>query len=250
LNGGTGNDKLFGGNGFDNFIGGPGADEMYGGNDSDFFRVTGRDRIQVDGTDAITFRNFDAKVSQIEAWDGNGQGIVGTNGANTFNFAGMDEVKLLAYFDGKGGNDNITGTIFADDLRGGSGNDVLKGGDGEDTLTGGTGRDVLYGGADDDVFDFNKISETKVGSQRDKIMDFKRGQDHIDLKDIDAKTGVSGNQKFNFIGKADFSGTKGQLRYEDKGSTVIVQGDVNGDGKADFEIFVKAGALSAGDFVL
>jgi hypothetical protein len=29
-----------------------------------------------------------------------------------------------------------------------------------------------------------------------------------------------------------------------------VQGDVNGDGKADFEILVKADTLSAGDFVL
>jgi hypothetical protein len=29
-----------------------------------------------------------------------------------------------------------------------------------------------------------------------------------------------------------------------------VQGDVNGDGKADFEILVKAGALGAGDFIL
>ncbi|MGH6735212.1 MAG: hypothetical protein ACRECX_03925 [Methyloceanibacter sp.] len=43
---------------------------------------------------------------------------------------------------------------------------------------------------------------------------------------------------------------KGELRYEDKGSKVIVQGDINGDGKADFEIFVKVGFLSAADFLL
>jgi hypothetical protein len=41
-----------------------------------------------------------------------------------------------------------------------------------------------------------------------------------------------------------------QLRYEDKGSKVIVQGDVNGDGNADFEIFVKIGKLSKDDFLL
>lgn len=61
----------------------------------------------------------------------------------------------LTYFDGKDGNDKITGSKFADDLRGGSGKDVLRGGDGDDTLTGGTGHDVLHGGADGDVFDFN-----------------------------------------------------------------------------------------------
>jgi hypothetical protein len=40
------------------------------------------------------------------------------------------------------------------------------------------------------------------------------------------------------------------LHYIDKGSSCIVQGDVNGDGNADFEIYVKAGSLSKGDFVL
>jgi hypothetical protein len=36
----------------------------------------------------------------------------------------------------------------------------------------------------------------------------------------------------------------------DKGATVIVQGDVNGDGKADFEILVKLGSMEKGDFIL
>jgi Ca2+-binding RTX toxin-like protein len=211
---------------------------------------SGTDRIQVDGTESITFRNFNAKVSEVEAGDGNGQGIVGTGGDNNFNFAGLDELKALSFIDGKGGNDKITGSKFADDLRGASGNDVLKGGAGGDVLTGGKGKDTLFGGADSDFFDFNKITETKIGAQRDKINDFKRGQDHIDLKDIDARTGVDGNQKFVFVGKNDYSNKKGELRYEDKGSTVIVQGDVNGDGKADFEILVKAGSLSGDDFVL
>ena len=47
-----------------------------------------------------------------------------------------------------------------------------------------------------------------------------------------------------------FHDVKGELRYEDKGSKVIVQADKNGDGKADFEILVKVGALSSGDFFL
>lgn len=51
-------------------------------------------------------------------------------------------------------------------------------------------------------------------------------------------------------GAQGFHDAKGELRYIDKGATVIVQGDVNGDGKADFEIFVKAAALAKGDFLL
>jgi len=66
---------------------------------------------------------------------------------------------------------------------------------------------------------------------------------------VDAKKGVSGNQAFKWIGAQDFHDRKGELRYEDKGSKVIVQGDVNVAGKADFEIFVKVGALSSGDFL-
>jgi hypothetical protein len=31
---------------------------------------------------------------------------------------------------------------------------------------------------------------------------------------------------------------------------VIVQGDTNGDGKADFEIFAAAGSLAKADFIL
>ncbi|MEZ5828543.1 MAG: hypothetical protein R3D01_09310 [Hyphomicrobiales bacterium] len=72
----------------------------------------------------------------------------------------------------------------------------------------------------------------------------------IDLRGIDAKKGISGNQKFKFIGTHDFHDVKGELRCKELGSMVIVQGDVNGDGKADFEILVMAASLAKGDFVL
>ena len=109
---------------------------------------------------------------------------------------------------------------------------------------------LLFGGAGRDDFDFNKLLESKTGGQRDIIQDFQRLRDDIDLRVIDAEKGVGGNQKFDFIAKQAFSGTKGELRYKDLGSKVIVQGDVNGDGRADFEILVKTGALSQGDFLL
>ncbi|MGH6735151.1 MAG: hypothetical protein ACRECX_03615 [Methyloceanibacter sp.] len=161
---------------------------------------------------------------------------------------------------GTGGNDTIDAlnapaaeflpSELGDVISGLGGDDRLEGLGGDDVLTGGGGRDIQLGGADSDRFDSNAASETKKGSQRDKINHFQRGQDDIDLKDIDARTGVSGNNKFRFIGKDEFSEAKGELRYEDKGSKVIVQGDRNGDGEADFEIFVKVGSLAKGDFLL
>jgi hypothetical protein len=70
--------------------------------------------------------------------------------------------------------------------------------------------------------------------------------DRIDLRTIDAATGVAGNSKFHFIGTQTFHDVKGELRCKNG----IVQGDVNGDGKADFEIKVNLATLVQGDFFL
>jgi serralysin len=182
-----------------------------------------------DGTNLTTldYVIFDPRETTITD-DNTSNTIVGRKDASTIN--------------GLGGNDTHFGMNNDDRLDGGAGNDVL---------TGGRGRDILTGGADKDRFDFNAINESKVGSARDKITDFKRTHgDRIDLRDIDANTKVNGDQKFKFIETDAFSKTPGELRYEDKGATVVVQGDVNGDGKADFEIRVDIGSLVKGDFVL
>jgi len=151
-------------------------------------------------------------------------------------------------FDGKGGT---SGTVFGqagnDKLSGGDKADDLRGGGGEDTLRGALGADDLRGGAGRDFFDYNSIAEAGKGSKRDEIFDFSHSQkDKIDLSDIDAKTGIGGNQKFTFIGTKAFSGEKGELRCK----SGLIQGDVNGDGKADFEIKMNVSTLVANDFVL
>ncbi|MGH6736957.1 MAG: calcium-binding protein [Methyloceanibacter sp.] len=260
LNGGEGNDLLVGGEGSDVFNGGAGADTLLGGEGDDTFFILGNESLNDTiiggpGTDGflafgtVTLAGFNATAQGIEQWAANGGGVFGTGAANVFNFAAL-QVNQAAFIDAKGGGDTLVGSSFGDDLRGNSGNDTIRGGGRNDTLAGGAGRDIMFGDAGSDDFDFNKISESKKGGQRDKIMGFERKKDDIDLRDIDAKKGVSGDQKFKFIGKQDFSDEKGELRYTDKGSTVIVQGDVNGDGKADFEIFVNVGSLSKGDFLL
>ncbi len=105
----------------------------------------------------------------------------------------------------------------------------------------------MRGGPGADRFGFIAITESPRGLNRDIIADFSRTQlDIIDLSKIDADIdGTSGNQAFKFIGAAAFSGIDGQLRF----SGGIVQGDVNGDRVADFELRVSA-ALIASDFLL
>jgi hypothetical protein len=98
------------------------------------------------------------------------------------------------------------------------------------------------------------VGETvKTFLTRDVIRDFSHFQgDDIDLSTIDAKTGVFGNQKFDFIGQGAFTGAKGQLHFTFAGpAKTIVEGDVNGDKKADFQIELTGHKLLvAGDFIL
>lgn len=74
------------------------------------------------------------------------------------------------------GNDQITGTKYADSFFGGAGKDVLDGGAGRDSLTGGTGADTFVFG---------------TGDGADTIKDFDAvGTDHdmIDLSDVSSIT--------------------------------------------------------------
>jgi Ca2+-binding RTX toxin-like protein len=151
-------------------------------------------------------------------------------------------------FNGTGGT---SGKVFGEDgvdhLTGGSSADQLDGGIGGDFLTGGKGKDLLTGGGDADHFDFNTLTDSVKGANRDQILDFVRAQgDKIDLSTIDAKTHTAHNNAFHFIGAAAFHHHDGELRC----AGGVIQGDVNGDGKADFEIHVNAASLVTGDFVL
>ena len=85
----------------------------------------------------------------------------------------------------------------------------------------------------------------------DRITDFVQIVERIDLRGIDANTGTAGDQAFSFIGTAAFSATAGELRYAFDGTDTWVQGDVDGDGVADFEIVLSGEyPMVAGDFYL
>ncbi|MGH6644875.1 MAG: hypothetical protein ACRED3_19495, partial [Bradyrhizobium sp.] len=75
--------------------------------------------------------------------------------------------------------------------------------------------------------------------------------DKVDLRGIDARIDVAGNQAFHFVGTAAFSHHSGELRYATQSGNVYVYGDVNGDGVTDFSVQVShLTSIQAGDFLL
>jgi Ca2+-binding RTX toxin-like protein len=190
--------------------------------------------------------------------------ITGNSGANTLNGDARNDT-----LNGGTGNDRLNGGANNDTLLGSSGNDrldggshadTLNGGSGNDRLTGGLGRDIMTGSTGFDDFDFNAVNETgKTSSTRDIIRDFAHNVDDIDLSTIDARTTTAGNQKFIFLAAegAAFTGVAGQLRFDQQNNAgtandrTIIEGDVNGNGGADFQIELRGlKTLAAGDFIL
>jgi Ca2+-binding RTX toxin-like protein len=147
--------------------------------------------------------------------------------------------------DGGRGDDDLGGGRGDDDLAGGAGRDSLKGGRGADTLDGGDGADTLDGGRGADVFVFVDLGDLGRGRSSDVVRAFDR-RDVIDLSEIDAKEGRKGDQDFRFLEGDDFSGRSGELRFDGD----ALRGDVDGDGRSDFEIRIARGSLDADDLLL
>ncbi|WP_439820412.1 LapA family giant adhesin [Pseudomonas sp. HLG18] len=100
------------------------------------------------------------------------------------------------------GNDTLLGGAGNDILFGGGGNDVLDGGKGNDILLGGTGNDTLIGGPGNDILIGGSGADTfvwKAGDTgNDVIKDFNASEgDRIDLRDL--LQGESGSTIDNFL---------------------------------------------------
>ena len=134
------------------------------------------------------------------------------------------------------------GTVIEDGVTG-RGNDVLIGNGGANRLDGGAGNDVFTGNGGGDTFVFNHSG----GS--DRITDFTRGSDMIDLRGIDAVAGGA-DSAFDFIGGGAFTSTAGELRTFVSNGSNFLAGDVNGDGTADFLINLGSVQVDQTDILL
>lgn len=135
-------------------------------------------------------------------------------------------------------------------LYGGAGADTLKGGAGNDLIYGGGGADVLSGGAGADKFEYRSPLESG-DMAADQILDFEAGTDKIDLSKVDVSA-TPGDQAFTLSQDGTFHEVAGELRfYSDGGNRWSVEGDMDGNGVADFTIMVTTAGpqpLTGADF--
>ncbi|WP_165586997.1 M10 family metallopeptidase C-terminal domain-containing protein [Pseudaestuariivita atlantica] len=243
--GGAGDDTLRGDAGDDTLMGGAGADVLEGG--------TGRDLADYAGETARVLVDLASDVS------GAGFARFFAEGAGAGDtFTGIEDARGGEAADnlrGDGGNNMLDGGGVSDRLYGRAGDDTLDGGTGADAIYGNLGADVMTGGDDAgrrDRFIYFQADESGVGAgNRDVITDFVSGEDRIELSRIDAATTLGGKQRFDFVGDAAFTGTAGELRYEQVGGVTLVQADRDGDGAADMEIELTGNlTLNASDFLI
>ena len=163
LYGALGVDILYGGDGVDILRAGAGADWLLGGNGNDSLDGgDGNDSLEGEGgIDEARYFNAMAGVTVSLAIVGIGQDTVGS---------GMDTLS---------GVENLSGSYFDDTLTGSGGTNVLTGDEGADTLQGGAGGDTLDGGTGIDVASYASSASavsvslaTGVGSGGDAAGDF------------------------------------------------------------------------------
>ncbi|MHA3980979.1 calcium-binding protein [Halovulum sp. GXIMD14794] len=179
------------------------------------------------------------EADEIRAGDGDDE---------VYCFAGADEA-----YGGKGedllkggkGFDKLVGGGDDDKLVGGGGRDKMLGGSGDDVMIGGGGKDMYKGGSGADLFVFKTLKHSSAGANRDVVYFEDADGDEIDISRIDACESEAGNQEFEWIGRAAFSGMEGELQL--KGG--VLRADVDGDGNADFSIAIE-GSLWVDDLIL
>ncbi|KNG92919.1 calcium-binding protein [Pseudaestuariivita atlantica] len=250
-----GDDSLSGLDGADTLMGGAGVDTLRGGAGDDILDGGGGGDV-LDGGDGYDIADYGSATRSVR--------VDLQNPAISFNDAAGDSFISIEEYRTHDGIDQLRGdagdNIFrtggvSDRLYGRAGDDMLFGEAGADAFYGGLGADIMTGGADAgrrDRYIYFNAAETGVGAgNRDVITDYVAGEDRIELSRIDADLTQGFKQRFDFIGDAAFSGTGGELRYEQTGGVTIVQADRDGDGVADFEIeLTGTHTLTTDDFLI
>lgn len=155
--GGAGNDLIVGGSDTDQIYGGDGDDVIYGGGEgaaSDF--ISGSDLLYGgDGNDVIY-----AGIGSDRLQGGGGSDVLdGGPGLDDETDYSDKTATVFVALDGARDSIAYVGGVAEDTLRniehvtGGAGDDVLIGDDGANRLRGGSGNDVLRGGIGSDVLD-------------------------------------------------------------------------------------------------
>lgn len=221
-------DQVYGGGGKDTFIVQTFHSEYYGGAGNDVFHSVGWRNTFAGGSgiDTISYRarSDNSTIGDTGVTIDLRAGLVATSATRTERLISIE---------------NAIGSTNHDAIFGSAGANKLRGGLGFDQLTGDAGADQFL---------FAFASEARVAADdADVIMDYSRAEgDKVNLHLMDANSRVAGNQDFRFI-STEFTNRAGEVRFE----AGFVEGDVNGDGRADFRIFMnEISSMSAVDFLL
>jgi len=142
-------ETLLGGNANDTIYGSDGADSIDGGGGTDTVDYSSSTAITIDlGAGGNNTGGHAAGDTLI-----NIEKIIGTAKADSIKANSSSTVAMT--FEGRGGNDTLTGGAGSDSLDGGDDNDSLTGGAGNDSLVAGDGSDTLVGGDGDDTLDLS-----------------------------------------------------------------------------------------------
>jgi hypothetical protein len=222
---GTANNDVIYGDHFANALGGgAGVDTLYGRKGDDVLTGgLGNDRL--DGGEGFDLASYAL----------GGTVTVDLSGATDVARRGTETDTLIKI-------EGAIGSAGADRMIGDSLANLFRGGLGKDTLTGGAGADR---------FDYDSLQDSVVGTGRDIITDFTRGQDRIDLAGIDANAGSAGDQAFTRWVGTGAAGAAGSLGYAIVGGNTVIRGNVDGDSAWELEIqLTGTKVLGLADFVL
>jgi Ca2+-binding RTX toxin-like protein len=165
LKGGDGDDALDGGAGDDYLSGGEGSDTLTGGEGRDTFsfnKDSGDDVITdfTPGEDKIDLRGYGIDGTEYEiSYDEETGNSTITHAGGTITIEGVqitgEDVSMRAY--GTSGDDNMSGGVGDDSVIGGAGADTISTGAGNDIIDGsvwedGGADDVAYGGTGNDMY--------------------------------------------------------------------------------------------------
>ncbi|WP_143497492.1 immunoglobulin-like domain-containing protein, partial [Pseudomonas sp. Irchel s3h17] len=209
----------------------PGADTVDGGDGND---ILFGDLVSFNGIAGEGYQAMQAYVGQqtgVEVSTVTASNVHQyiTEHYNAFDVSGArDGIDNLL---GGAGNDIIFGQGGDDALDGGKGNDILLGGTGKDVLLGGEGNDILLGGSGNDTLMGGSGADTfvwKAGDTgNDVIKDFKANEgDRIDLRDL--LQGESASTIDNFLKITTVEGVS-TLQVSSEGKLNTAGGIANAD---------------------
>ncbi|HUS97355.1 MAG TPA: peroxidase family protein, partial [Hyphomicrobiaceae bacterium] len=219
--GGGGNDFILTGAGSDVIVAGDGDDHVMAGADDDLISGGGgRDVVDAGSGNDTVFAEFN---------DGNDV-YQGGEGLDTYDFSAITDDVTVDLGNGSSGH--------ASSVQSGSdtliGFENVIGGAGDDTIIAGQSANVLTGGIGGDAFVFGSVA----AANGDHITDFGVG-DKIDLSGIAAQYNFGGDGNFTLLADGATFTQAGQVILKSDGSDLLIEGNVDLDGDAEFTIRIS-----------